>query len=398
MSPTPTAFSDSPRRALVRLAIAYAAFIALGLFSGFLGPAWKSLRADFNQPVEALGFLILTMMLGYIAASIANGAILARTSLASLILIALGLRVVGLFTQSVSTTWSLFGVAIVCYGLGGGLLDAGLNTYAAAHFRPRWMNWLHACFGIGTTLGAALITGLLSAGLSWRIGLATIGSVHLALMVLFLATRRAWVMQPAAEARSTTAEPSPSTRATLRLPIVVLSLALFFVYTGVEMGFGQWGATLLTEVRGLSAARAGLATSLFWGSLTVGRIVLGLIETRLVRLLRWSLLGVLVAAGLLAIPGNGLLGPLALALAGFALAPIFPVLMTLTPGRVGLLHAANAIGGQVAAAGLGGALLPALIGLIGRLAGLPSIAWVLLVGAALLAALHEAVVWAGRKR
>jgi fucose permease len=55
---------------------------------------------------------------------------------------------------------------------------------------------------------------------------------------------------------------------------------------------------------------------------------------------------------------------------GFAIAPIFPGLVSTTPGRVGDRHTANTIGIQISAAGLGGALVPGLAGILLRRVGL----------------------------
>ncbi len=50
-------------------------------------------------------------------------------------------------------------------GMGGGAIDTGLNTYAAEHFSPRHINWLHACYGLGAMLGPPIVTAVLDAGL-----------------------------------------------------------------------------------------------------------------------------------------------------------------------------------------------------------------------------------------
>jgi fucose permease len=57
---------------------------------------------------------------------------------------------------------------------------------------------------------------------------------------------------------------------------------------------------------------------------------------------------------------------LAVALIGFAIAPIFPALMSGTSQRVGPHFAANTIGMQMAAAGLGTAVIPSLVGVLAR--------------------------------
>ena len=40
--------------------------------------------------------------------------------------------------------------------LGGGAIDAGLNSYVALAHSPRLLSWLHACFGIGAASGPAM--------------------------------------------------------------------------------------------------------------------------------------------------------------------------------------------------------------------------------------------------
>jgi hypothetical protein len=99
-------------------------------------------------------------------------------------------------------------------------------------------------------------------------------------------------------------------------------------------------------------------------------VILGALTSRfgVETLLRASLatvpVGVLVlGAGLGPAAGAG-----GLALLGLALGPIFPLLITTTPDRVGVAHATHAIGFQVAAFYVGTAALPGAAGaLIGRL-------------------------------
>lgn len=153
---------------------------------------------------------------------------------------------------------------------------------------------------------------------------------------------------------------------TLRLPAVWLSLAVFFLYTGTEISMGQWLFTVLTKARGIEEAAAGFWTSAYWGSLTAGRIFFGVTLTR--ASVNWVLLGSLIGLVVGAVLMAPNLAPVVtlsgIAIAGFALAPVFPSLIALTPKRVGASHAPNAIGFQISAAMTGGALLPAFAGLM----------------------------------
>ena len=57
---------------------------------------------------------------------------------------------------------------------------------------------------------------------------------------------------------------------------------------------------------------------------------------------------------------------LAVALVGIAVAPVFPALMSATRERVGARFAANTIGMQITAAGLGTMVVPGLLGVLAR--------------------------------
>ena len=115
-------------------------------------------------------------------------------------------------------------------------------------------------------------------------------------------------------------------RALLREPRALISMALFFVYVGLEAGSGQWSFSLFTLSRGTPVGIAGVLVSAYWASLTVGRILFGVLVSHVSseRLLRVCMLITLGAAGLiwLNVP---ILSWLALAVLGLVLAPIFPV-------------------------------------------------------------------------
>jgi fucose permease len=140
---------------------------------------------------------------------------------------------------------------------------------------------------------------------------------------------------------------------------------LFFLYGGLEAGTGLWTSSLLIGTRASSPALAGAAVALFWAALTVGRIAIGLRADAIgpVRALRFAAYSALLAASLLALPGTPLwFAALALAALGLALAPIYPLAMHDTSSRFGSVWGTRLVGYQVAAASLGVATLPWLLG------------------------------------
>jgi fucose permease len=285
--------------------------------------------------------------------------------------------------------WSLMVGAALIGGLGAGAVDAGLNTFAATYYSTRAVNWLHACYGVGATAGPAIMTGLIMAQHPWQSGYGLVAASQLALALAFLVTRRRW--SGSAGGGAPASVPALTLAATLRRPVVWLSMTVFFVYTGLEAAAGLWCFTLFTEGRGFPVEQAGTWVSLYWGSLTVGRITLGFVAPYVAetRLLRSSLLGLMAGSAVLWLDPEALHPALGLVLMGFSAAAVFPTLIAMTARRLGSGHRANAIGFQMASAVFGGALLPAGLGLLAGQAGLAVIAPALAAAAALLFVLHE---------
>jgi fucose permease len=386
------------RSKLILITLAYVGFISLGLPDGLLGVGWPSIRETFNLSLDALGALLTTFTVGYLLSSFSSGRMLSHIGVGVLLTLSGFATAISLLGYAVSPGWFVMVGLGVLAGLGAGAIDAGLNTYVATHHSARTLNWLHAAFGVGAAAGPLVMTAVLQSGLVWRWGYVIVGAAQVALALCFLLTRRRWETPGAGGDGIAAATTRISSRTTLRLPAVWLSICLFFIYTGTEIAAGQWSYSLLTQSRGVPEATAGVWVSLYWGALTVGRILFGLIAglASLALLLRLSL-GTIVAGAILIWADAGLLSLLGLVLMGLALAPIFPSLIGTTPARLGAGHAANAVGFQVAAAALGGAALPGLVGILAESFSLEVVGPVLVVGSLIMVVLYEVLTRQAQK-
>jgi fucose permease len=113
-------------------------------------------------------------------------------------------------------------------------------------------------------------------------------------------------------------------------------------------------------------------------------------------LLRWCMVGAVLSALLIWVNAAPWLAFAGIALMGLSLAPQFPLLISATPDYLGAAHAANGVGLQVAAASLGGAVLPSLIGVLAAAYSLEVLGPFLLVTALLMSGLFELLCWRRR--
>jgi fucose permease len=373
------------------ISLAYIGFVSLGLPDAVIGVAWPTVRETFSLPQAALGLLFVASGLGYFLSSFFSGQLAQALGIGTLLTGTTALVAVAMLGFAAAPLWLLFIACAFFHGLGSGGIDAGLNGYAAHHLSARHMNWLHACYCVGAMLGPLLMTAVLTSGRPYSAGYAIVGALLLALSLMFLLTRQEWGQ---ASALPNDAAPRATTAQALSHPTVILQIALFFVYTGLEIAISQWAFTVLTESRGVRPGPAGIAVGAYWASIGVGRVIFGLaadwigIDT----LLRCCLLAAVAGAILFVLPLH-IEGAFAgLTLAGLGLAPVFPCLMTRTPQRLGAALSTHAIGFQVGAAMIGAAVIPAVLGLVADQSRLEAVPLGIVVVAAVLWLLHEGLV------
>lgn len=354
------------------IALSYIAFISLGLPDGLLGVAWPGIRETFSVPLDALGLLLVFSTSGYMLSSFFSGALVRRFGVGGLLSLSCGLTATALMIYASSPLWIfLFGAATLG-GLGAGAIDAGLNTYVEKNHSERMMQWLHASFGIGVTLGPVIMTLGISLTGKWRIGYFAVSLAQFFLALAFLFSRKMWKDDSDRKSDEKTAKGDAAMGETLKQLRALLSMLMFFIYTGVELGLGLWSYSLLTISRGVGSEVAGIVTGSYWAMFTVGRILAGWYTRKLtVKTILYGSIFTAIAGTILLSLNLGIWPTIGgIALIGFAIAPVFPSLISDTGNRVGERHVANTIGMQISAAGFGAAVVPSIAGVLARIYGL----------------------------
>jgi fucose permease len=346
------------------LGVLYLGFISLGLPDQLLGIAWPEMRVEFSQPLDSAGILVTSHTLFSALSGYFSGYLVQRLRTITILMFSALLTVVGLSAYGLGHSWWVLVLAALPLGLGAGAIDSALNNYVARHYSPKHMNWLHGCWGIGATLGPVVLTTVLALNAGWRVGYLLIAALQLGLVAVFASTRHWWQ----APSQAAVAPGSPRLRHSLD---TVLSCLFFFVYVTVEVCIGLWFYTVLVEGQGLAKPVAGAMITAYWGSLTLGRFLMGLLAQRFSpkTIVTASLLQSLAAMALLAVPVVPVQAT-GLVLAGLGLAGIYPSMMNEAYRRFSPETAQVLIGQQVGAACLGFALLVPVIGMVLQRVGL----------------------------
>jgi len=288
----------------------------------------------------------------------------------------------GLGLVAVAPAWPVALLGALLSGAGAGGMDTGFNAAVALRGDTRLMGLLHAGYGAGAAIGPVVVGTSLAAGAGWRPAYLVFALTSL-LLVLALRGR---------DLGDAPAQEPMGTLQGLLLPCLA-----FAVYAAVEVTIGQWAYTSLTRHRGLGELAASIWVGLYWVALTAGRLGLGIAGERapVRRLLVLATAG--GAVGALVLWVGGRLAPAGLLVVGVSLSVVFPLLMLLTPERVGEARASAAVGWQIAASSVGASGGPLVAGVVLDRAGVDAYGPVALVLGAALAVVIAALLRPARR-
>lgn len=361
---------------------AFAAFVVLGLVDGAIGPVWPDLRDEFGRSDAAFGWIFGALAVGYLVASAVSGHVMARLGAGTTVVIGAVVNVVAYAILATSPVFAAVPIGFVLGGLGSGLLDPTVNAWVALRHGAREMGLLHAFYGLGAVVGPLVATAFIAGFGVWRGAYVAVFVVQVIVLIALVPLRDGFDVADAETDRRFTAPP-PSVR------VRVVSAGLLgwsALYVGMEVGYGAWAFTVLTDERGVGDVAAGMATAGFWAGLMVGRFALAAIGDRIDadRLMAGSIATSVLGAVWFSVDTTAA-GTVALVVLGLAMAAMFPVAVAMIPALLGAARARLVVGYQFAAAAVGAIVLPALVGVVADEAGLGRAPWVLLaavVGAA----------------
>jgi fucose permease len=314
-----------------------------------------------GSTLSQISLIFTVNSLGYILGSLLAGLLYDRRPshpiLALILLMACALLAVVPILPSLILVILVFMVL----GFGLGFIDVAGNTLLVWVFGRDvgpYMNALHLMFGIGALLSPLMIDRVvvISGDINWAYWL-------LALLTLPMA---AWLWitpsptQPETEKHQEGAGRAASGAFT---GLIILLAGLMFMHVGAELSFGNWIFSYASALGLGTATTARLLNSLYWGSLTVGRLIAIPIATWL-RPRTILLINLLVAitsiALILLLPGWPLALWVGTAGFGLAIASMFPTTITFAERRMPITGTVT--GYILVGANAGSMFLPWLIG------------------------------------
>jgi MFS family permease len=360
-------------------------FFVNGVLIAAWAPYIPRIKGELDLSARSLGFVLLAMALGAVAALPAAGFLVERFGARVTLAAAVALGYIALpFTLLAPGGVSLAAVLVVM-GASTGVTDVAMNANGAAvehrYGRPI-LSSLHALWSIGAFTAAGTTALVTAIGLPAELHL--VGVSLLAGAAGLVACSR---LMPAAE-RTDDRRPGRArpTRRILGLTLIALSAFL------AEGAINDWGALYLRSSLGQSAAVGAAGYAVFVGSMALMRLTGDRLTARLGRvpIVRTgaALAGVALALALLA--GQPAIAFVAFACVGLGLANVFPLVVS-AASRSRRPTPAVAIA-TVSSGGYAGVLIgPPAIGFAADASSLPFALGLIVVLCALTAALSGLV-------
>ncbi len=329
-------------------------FLAFAMPVSMFGVVWPDVRDRFGQSLGALGTVSVVYGVARMSTSGLGRTATRRFGIGICFIAALAGLVVADLMVSAASSWPLFLVGVACIGVVSGLLDSVGAGVIATLGDVGSAGIIHGSYGVGATIGPLVVAAVPD----WRLSLVVAALVSAVALAVAVIARDAWPAPPVATVSEHVGR--PPTYAT------VLSLTIFFAFIALEVTFGNWLFTYLTEARSIGDAVAAIGVSGFWGGAMVGR--LALVSEGVRRSADRAGMPILAVAGvigtLLTTVAPGATVVLATTLVGLSLSAIVPTLSARTADRVGTEHAQQVSGWQLLSANVGAISVPFLTGKI----------------------------------
>ena len=347
----------------------YLSFISLGLPDSMLGSAWPAMNVSLSAPLWGAGLVQMLISFCTIISSLNSAKLIRRFGTGKLTAISVATTALALLGFSLAKNYAFLLLMAVPLGLGAGAVDAGLNNYVALHCEAKHMSWLHCFWGVGTIIGPMILSAVLRIGGSWATGYRVVGLIQCAVSALLFATLNMWkrsdIQQEEHEAKTL------SVLDVLKLPGAKAGMVTFLCYCAVESTLGLWGATYISQVRGVDEAMAASFGAMFYIGITAGRAISGFMAMKLLPKQMVRVGQALLALGcmLMMIPAGSTLSGIGLVMCGLGCAPIYPNIIQDTPVNYGEENSQAAIGVQMAFAYVGSTFLPSIFGALAGVGG-----------------------------
>ncbi|KAM0750441.1 MFS general substrate transporter [Meredithblackwellia eburnea MCA 4105] len=347
------------------------------------GPLIPWIQSYYRISYTSVSMIFVGSMCGCVIAGLVLGTLNERIGMGRVITIGVVCAALGYSLLIPALPFPLFPVAYVLIGIGQSFTNSCANAYIASLPNSEHrLGYLHAAYGTGALVCPLAATAFVSAGhkFSYFYAISTGIIVSNLLFVLYafkFSYREATVpadieLQPARLGEEPVCPRTDGSEKnifvqTMSSRVVWIFSAFALIYVGIEVSIGGWIVTFMVEKRDGGASAGYIATG-FWAGIALGRALLPRLnlfvgERRIV----FVYLAIACSLEIAIWFSKNLIGnAVQVALVGVAIAPLYPIIISLITKILPRHLHASGIGTMSALGTIGSAGLPFATGALSQ--------------------------------
>jgi MFS transporter, FHS family, glucose/mannose:H+ symporter len=357
-----------------------------GLVITTLGSVLPQLLAHYGVSYTDGGRLVFLGSAGFLVGVPLSAMFLQRLSEKAVMSIAAAMIAIGQLGIFMLPSLGLVSVLHFVDSAGVGILETIVATLMMEVFvgrRAVVMSYLEVSFGLGAFLMPMVASSMIAFGL-WRYVFVFTGALAVLMVVAWAKITYAKMdADVSGSMDANTAPPQAMSRGTKGLALA-LFVFLIFMYCGVEGSLNNFLSSVFISYLGEIPYYAPLSIGLYWTAMVAGRVATGWVIRKVTyaRFLLYSMVITLICLCCFIMGQHVVVGYMTVILMGLAMSGVYSITMVYAnhtfPGMERLVTSMITL-----FAGLGGAILPALIGYSMDHAGMKSSLWVVVCFAGL---------------
>ena len=259
------------------LFVVFVSYVLYGLSGNLLNSVWPKVAGDIGAAVALLGVVstLCNITSGVTSAFVYK----IRRKYGTNITISIGLVFMALclILYGVAKNIYIIGIGFIVLGIGNAIVDVGANSYIIKAYDAKKVSLLHACWGVGSSIGPMIMALSITFLNNYRAGFAIGAVIIIVVFILMRFMKRKWeankdkVAKEIVELHSVSDEEKSSNRKftdIIKTDLALIVMICFFFGNALNGLLNTWIATIFVEQRHISVIEGANLATVFFASLT----------------------------------------------------------------------------------------------------------------------------------
>jgi fucose permease len=328
-----------------------------------MSPLLTEISKTFSLSLAQTGVIFTANFLGFTLFIFIGGILADHWGKKLVLSISLTGYTLALFLFPLASNFYLAFIAIILLGGFGGIIEgtiSALITDVNTDKPAFYLNLAQVFFGLGAIIGPITAGILITARFSWQLCYFVLAGAFLLITIGFFCTELPTLPE------SDKISWNGFTKIIIDPKFLVICFCMI-LYTGSEVGGWGWMSTFLKQNLKFSVTNSSIAVGIFWGAMSIGRIICGRLS------LRYPARNIIIVLALLSAVATALSGfvvgevavLLGITAMGFAYSSLWPLIASYG-GNYHKENSGTVYSLLIGSGSIGSAIIPLLMGVIAQ--------------------------------